>query len=342
MFAAAFSLWALLVARAARHPRSVGFAASERGVALLALVRPGNAVLLAFVAFPFVIAGARRERVRWAAGGGPRRRRSRSPPGRCTTGSASTRGRSRAAATRSSPSTGRSSPTTSSRRRTATRPGELAAAMQRDLLTREPYRSYGVTLDELFEQGSFRVHEDLYLLSDRCSAGTTTTRSCGDAGIEGVRAHPGTYASGVLGTVWEQLSKAFFRELPERSGRSSVAGSVEVRAASAFPRPRRASRYRAARSSGSLVPISESVRCGSSPTRWHFEFDEPGIDHGSRRSSARRRAVRRAARPSRERDSRPCARISSPAGTRGRGCGSCRCSSRSPCAVRGARRHSSR
>ena len=42
----------------------------------------------------------------------------------------------------------------------------LAAAMREHLLTRDPYRSYGVTLDGLFERGSFRVHEDLYLLSD--------------------------------------------------------------------------------------------------------------------------------------------------------------------------------
>jgi len=68
VFAAAFSLWALLVVRATRSPSSARFALAGAGVALLALIRPGNAVLLAFVVFPFVLAGDLRRRV---------------PPGRC-------------------------------------------------------------------------------------------------------------------------------------------------------------------------------------------------------------------------------------------------------------------
>src|SRR5918994_6877887 len=66
LFAAAFALWALLVVRAARAPSTWRFAAVGAGVALLALVRPGNAVLLAFVVFPFVLAGSWRDRWRWA------------------------------------------------------------------------------------------------------------------------------------------------------------------------------------------------------------------------------------------------------------------------------------
>ena len=83
----------------------------------------------------------------------------------------------------------------------------LAAAMQSDLLTREPYRSYGVTLDELFSKGSFRVHEDLYLLSDQVFGWDDDYAVLRRAGIEGVRAHPGTYASGVLRTVWDELAR---------------------------------------------------------------------------------------------------------------------------------------
>jgi hypothetical protein len=55
LFAAAFSLWALLVVRAARAPSPTSFALVGLGVALLALIRPGNAVLLAFVVFPFAL-----------------------------------------------------------------------------------------------------------------------------------------------------------------------------------------------------------------------------------------------------------------------------------------------
>ena len=65
--AAAFSLWAWLVARAAVQPSLKRFALVGAGIALLALVRPGNAVLLAFAVFPFVLPGTWRERLRWAA-----------------------------------------------------------------------------------------------------------------------------------------------------------------------------------------------------------------------------------------------------------------------------------
>ena len=87
----------------------------------------------------------------------------------------------------------------------------LAAAMQQHLLTREPYRSYGVTLDQLFEEGSFRVHEDLYLLSDQVFGWDADYGVLRDAGVEGVRAHPGAYARGVARTVWDELAKAQFR-----------------------------------------------------------------------------------------------------------------------------------
>src|SRR5918994_3367485 len=52
LFAAAFALWALLVVRAAGASSVRRFALVGAGVALLALIRPGNAVLLAFVVFP--------------------------------------------------------------------------------------------------------------------------------------------------------------------------------------------------------------------------------------------------------------------------------------------------
>jgi len=60
---AEFSLWALLVVRATRVPSPARFALAGAGVALLALIRPGNAVLLAFAVFPFVLPGDRRQRL---------------------------------------------------------------------------------------------------------------------------------------------------------------------------------------------------------------------------------------------------------------------------------------
>src|SRR6185312_12617603 len=97
----------------------------------------------------------------------------------------------------------------------------LAAAMQQHLLTREPYRSYGVTLDQLLEKGSFRVHEDLYLLSDEVFGWDSDYDILRGAGVEGVRAHPGIYARGVARTVWDELSKAQFRVVSTDGGSES-------------------------------------------------------------------------------------------------------------------------
>ena len=48
----------------------------------------------------------------------------------------------------------------------------------------------------------------------RSSAGTTHYSVLRERGREAVRAHPGKYASGVLDTVWQQLSKSYFRAPP--------------------------------------------------------------------------------------------------------------------------------
>ena len=76
MFAAAFALWALLLTRAAFGPSVRRFALVGLGIALLALVRPGNAVLIAFAVFPLVLAGAWRDRAALGRRGGARRRAS--------------------------------------------------------------------------------------------------------------------------------------------------------------------------------------------------------------------------------------------------------------------------
>jgi hypothetical protein len=278
LFAASFSLWALLVARAAVAPSVGRFAAVGGGVALLALVRPGNAILLAFAAFPFLLAGTSRDRIRWALAVAltaalPLVAWSVHNGVRFDYWGLARGGNAIVPFYRAfitdhiiSPENGEAS-------------RQLAAAMQRDLLTREPYRSYGVTLDQLFEQGSFRVHEDLYLLSDEVFGWDSDYVILRRAGIEGVRANPGTYADGVLGTVWQQLSKAFFRDIPS-GGEATVAGKhaedmIRVRGRR-LPRPSEGEPI----PSGQVVWISRpdhSIRqVWTSPTKWHLEFDRPG------------------------------------------------------------------
>jgi hypothetical protein len=268
MLAVAFSLFAWLVARAAVQPSTWRFATVGFGVALLALVRPGNAVLLAFAVFPFVLPGAWRRRIRWAAALAlaaalPLVAWSIHNGIRFDSWSLARGGNAiipfyRAFITDHivGPQNG-----DASRR--------LAVAMQRDLLTREPYRSYGVTLDELFRHGSFRVHEDLYILSDQVFGWDSDYEVLRDAGVEGVRAHPGTYASGVLETIWDELSKAFFR------GGGADAASPPPRTAGGLPRPTEGEPI----PSGQVVWISrpdQRIRqVWTSPTEWHFQFDRP-------------------------------------------------------------------
>jgi hypothetical protein len=213
VFAASFSLWALLLTRAAVRPSVWRFAAAGLGVALLALVRPGNAVLIAFALFAFVVAGGWAARARWAgafllAAVLPLAAWAVLNGVRFGDYTLARGGNAvipfyRAFITERivRPDNG-----PASRR--------LARAIERHLLTRDPYRAYGVTLNRVFTSGSFRIHEDLYLLSDQVFGWNSNYSVLGDAGREAVRTHPGKYTSGVLETVWQQLSKSFFRTPP--------------------------------------------------------------------------------------------------------------------------------
>lgn len=71
---------------------------------------------------------------------------------------------------------------------------QLARVVKRDLFTKEPYRSYGVTLDEVFSSGSDRIFADL---------GSLDGVDLGAVADEAVRRHPWPFARGVLTTVWE-------------------------------------------------------------------------------------------------------------------------------------------
>ena len=219
VFAAAFAGLAFALARAAESPSPGRFVVVGVGVALCALVRPGNAVLLALGLFPLALFGTWRLRLQWAAGvaaaalvplgGWTLHNGLRFDEWNVARGGNAVFPFYRAFITDHivAPRNGNASE-------------RLADAMRRRLLTREPYRSYHVTLGELFRRGSFRVHEDLYLLSDEVFGWRSDYAILRDAGLEAVGAHPGTYARGVLTTVWEELTRAHFRvvggEAPER------------------------------------------------------------------------------------------------------------------------------
>src|SRR5574340_1094468 len=156
---------------------------------------------------------------------------------------------------------------------------KLAVAMQEHLLTRAPYRAYYVTLHQLFTKGSFRVHEDLYLLSDQVFGWNSDYRILREAGIEGVRAHPGTYASGVLDTIWTELDGPYFRPAgsgPRRTEAQQQAQTgTEVIDGRSLPKPTEGQPI----PGGQVVWISrpdQSIRqVWTSPTDYHFAFEHP-------------------------------------------------------------------
>jgi hypothetical protein len=276
VFAAAFALFGLLATRAWFEPSLGRFAAAGVGVALVALVRPGNAVLLAFAVVPLVAAGAWRARIErtaafalaallpliaWSVHNGLR-----FDYWGLARGGNAVVPLYRAFITDHivSPENGEDS-------------RRLAAAMRSNLLTREPYRSYGVTLDQLFEKGSFRVHEDLYILSDQVFGWNSDYDVLRGAGVEAVRAHPGTYTRGVAQTMWDQLSKAQFRVVAPTSAQPETSSSpaTVVIDGQRLPAPSEGEPIPA----GQVVWISrpdQSIRqVWTSPTEWHLEFAHP-------------------------------------------------------------------
>ncbi len=275
LFAAAFALWALLVARAAQLPSPRRFALVGAGLALLALVRPGNAVLLAFVVFPLVLPGARRERLlragaflaaallplaAWATLNGVR-----FGDYTLARGGNAVIPFYRAFITDKivSPTNG-----PASRR--------LGDAVRRHLVTRDPYKAYGVTTREVFRSGSFRIHEDFYLLSDEYFGWDSNYSVLRKAGIEAVRKHPGVYTSGVLETIWQELSESYFRTPSSKSDGTRAPPTVDVRGRD-LPAP----------SEGQPIPPGQSVwisrpdncirEVWTSATRHHFAFCRPAL-----------------------------------------------------------------
>jgi hypothetical protein len=92
---------------------------------------------------------------------------------------------------------------------------ELARAVERDLLPREPYRSYGIGLDDFFASRSSRMQEDLVGLADRTWGWDDDYAHLSRVGWEAVRAHPGTYAGSVARDAWRLLWWPLFLPLPE-------------------------------------------------------------------------------------------------------------------------------
>jgi hypothetical protein len=217
LFAAGFAGWALLLARALARPSAAWFAALGVGVALLSLIRPSGQALAGLALVAFFLPGSLRARATWAA----------SFLAAAALGLVSwatvnelryddftvARGGNAAVPFFRAFTTDRIvSPDNGPASR------ELAEAVERDLLPHEPYRSYGIDLNEFFSSGSGRMMEDTVTLSDRFFGWDTEYEVLGRAGREAVRRHPGTYARGVVRSLWQALHHPLFGVRPGGGG----------------------------------------------------------------------------------------------------------------------------
>ena len=222
VMATVFAGFALALTRAAERPSAWRFAVVGVCVALLALTRPGNAVLLVVALFPLFLSGSWSDRFSWA---GALAVAAVVPLAAWTVQNgwrygdyALARGgnalvpfyqvflRDKIVSPDNGPASRR-----------------LAAAVRSNLLTRDPYKSYGITLHEFFAEPSFREHGDLYALSDETWGWDSAYSTLRDAALEAIEKHPGAYASGALGTIWTQLSAPAYRAAAAAPGTSASA-----------------------------------------------------------------------------------------------------------------------
>ena len=285
VFAVAFAGWSLLLVRVLLHPSTAGFALVGAGVALLVLVRPGNQALLVLAALPLLLPLSWRSRLAataafavcavgllgaWTVHNGvrfgdytvARGGNSRLPFERVFLTERIVR-----------PENG-----PSSRR--------LAGAVERELLPEEPYRSYGIGLEDFFADPSPRMKEDLGALAIRLDGWESDERLLRDVGIEAVRAHPRPYVRGVSTTVWDLLRLSVFRPLetggdsselsPADSAGKEEPGDMIVVGGRALPRPTEGERIPAPHEGGPTTPDRSIYTVWTSPTEHHLVFVNAG------------------------------------------------------------------
>ena len=230
LFAAAFALVALLLTRFVEHPTYGRSAALGVAVALLVLVRPIGQVLVLLLPTVLLLSGAWRLRIGrlailgaalvlpllgWAA-----HNAMRADDFTVVRGGGQAVPLFRAFVIHAivHPDNGEAS-------------HELALVVARDLLPREPYRSYGIDVDEFFASRSARMHEDLSGLADRTWGWDDDYAHLARVGREAVLARPGTYVRGVGRDTWRLLWWPLFLPIggdtPTSSGTAAV-GSDDV------------------------------------------------------------------------------------------------------------------
>jgi hypothetical protein len=285
VFASGFAVWSALVVRAALFPSVWRFAAAGAATALIALTRPANQVFLLVAILPLALPGPWRARLgrtaafagiavvllgSWAA----------TNLWRYDDLAVSRGGQANLPFFRAfivdhtvHPENGAAS-------------RELAAAVSHDLLTKEPYRSYGIDLQTFFSRGSPREHEDLISLSDRRWGWDSDYAILGRVAREAVRAHPGTFARSVLGDFAKELWKPLFagRVAPvaptaggaASGGGAAVSGPTVVVDGRELPAPTESEPIPSEYQSAQISTPDGSIReVWTSATEHHVVFDDP-------------------------------------------------------------------
>lgn len=154
---------------------------------------------------------------------------------------------------------------------------KLADVVERELLPKEPYRSYGVTLDDVFSSGSDRIFGDVTGVAGGIDLSKVTA--------EAIRAHPRAFATGIARTTWALLqAKVFASPLapsdaqnaePEHAN-SSDDGPFVVVNGRKLPAPTEGQPIPASR----IGPVINTLYGGArevwrSPTEHPFVFDDP-------------------------------------------------------------------
>jgi hypothetical protein len=281
--AAAVAGWALALSRATVHPTPLRFGLVGLGIAVAALARPGNQVLLVFVLLPLILSIPWRRRVAcaasaaavavlllgvWAVNNGLRYDDYTVARG----------GNAYLPFFRAFTTDHIVSPDNGSASR------ELAERVERDLLSEEPYRSYGVTSERFFTLGADREFEDVVNLTDRVWGWGSDYAMMRKVALEAVRAHPGAYASGVLEAfvdeLWDPLFVALPGNAPEpapaRSGGDGGSADEVVVGGRRLPRPSGGAMIPAAQQGFfSTTPDGHIREVWTSPTEHEVVFDDP-------------------------------------------------------------------
>jgi hypothetical protein len=272
VFAAAFAGWTLLLVRVLSAPSTRGFALLGFGVGVLALIRPGNQPLLVLAVVPLLLRASTRTRIVRAAaflvpalvllGGWVLHNGLRYDNYTVARGGNATVPFYRTFVTDRivEPSNG-----------SATR--ELAEAVQHDLLPKEPYRSYHITLQRFFDDASPRMEVDLLTLSDRRKGWHSNYSWLRDVGVEAIKAHPLTYAHGVASSTWGMLRQSVFRQpattAPSAPQNPTVGGGT-------LPKPSEGEPIPAAHEGGVTTPDGSIYTVWTSPSEHHLVFVHPG------------------------------------------------------------------